>query len=151
MYTIKEADSPSMWQLTARLIHELAVYENLENLCSATTDDIEKLFSDNLLHALIAFNETGEAAGFLTYFYMLSTFRGKKIAYMDDLFIRENHRRNGLGKKLITAWEQIGRSADCCKLEWKCLTWNKPAQNFYEAFGGIKDVENLTYYKVIDK
>ncbi|MDQ0203554.1 GNAT family N-acetyltransferase [Pectinatus haikarae] len=149
MYIIKEADNPALQKLAASLIRELAVYESLEDICTATSDDIEELFSDGLLHALLAFDEAGEAAGILTYFYMVSTFYGKRISYMDDLFIREKFRGNGLGKKLITEWEGIGRSKNCCKLEWKCLTWNKPAQNFYKNFGGIMDDKNLTYYKIL--
>ncbi len=147
MYTVKKADNEQLWGTAAELIRELAAYENLEDICTATPGDIKGLFKDNILQALIAFDDNGESAGLLTYFYMVSTFKGKKIIYIDDLFIREKHRGHSLGKILINNLETIAHAADCCKMEWKCLVWNKPAQGFYEALGGRKDEGNYTYYK----
>ncbi|WP_196593879.1 GNAT family N-acetyltransferase [Pectinatus sottacetonis] len=149
MYALKLAKTPKLWRIAAILIHELAEYEDLTSICRSTQNDIEQLFKENLLHAIIAFDKNGEPAGLLTYFYMISTFYGKKIAYMDDLFLREKNREKGLGKNLLTEFEKIAHIENCCKLEWKCLTWNKQAQGFYEAFGGKKDDENMTYYKVL--
>lgn len=149
MYSLKTADSPDLWETAANLIHELAEYENLTDVCKSTTDDIKDLFKEKLLQAVIAFDSNDKPAGLLTYFYMVSTFYGKKIAYMDDLFLREEHRHKGLGKQLLHKFEQIAYDNNCCKLEWKCLIWNKPAQGFYESFGGQKDNDNMTYFKIL--
>ena len=147
MYTVKKADIEQLWKTAAEFVRELAVYEDLEDICISTPEDIIGLFKDNILQALIVFDDNGEPAGLLTYFYMVSTFKGKKVIYIDDLFIREKHRGHSLGKVLINNLETIARNADCCKMEWKCLVWNKPAQGFYEALGGKKDEGNYTYYK----
>ncbi|WP_182186726.1 GNAT family N-acetyltransferase [Pectinatus frisingensis] len=149
MYTIKKANNEQLWGIAAALIRELAVYESLGNICTAKPEDIKKLFKENILQALIAFDETGEPAGLLTYFYMVSTFKGKKVIYMDDLFIREKQRGHKLGKTLMNELTSIANNTDCCKIEWKCLVWNDPAQQFYEKFGGKKDEENFTYYKIL--
>lgn len=137
-------------QIIYDFIYELAEYEEKGDSCIITLEELSKLmFQDRILHGIIAY-QNEEIAGFATYFYMASTFKGKKILYMEDLFIREQYRGRGIGKELTNTIFNIAKQENCSGMEWKCLKWNQSAKKFYHEFGGIMDEEWDTYFKNIN-
>lgn len=75
----------------------------------------------------------------------LATFSGKRVLYIEDIYVEENFRGNGLGRKLFDEIISTAKELECIKIEWKCLSWNTPAQKFYHSIGGSADPEWLTY------
>lgn len=148
MVEIKDAEVQDLDKVCS-FIHELAEYEKLSEDCIISETELgELMFTEQLLHALIIYDD-GKAVGFATYLYMISTFKAKKILYIEDLFVRKTERGAGFGKALIEKLETDAKESDCAGMEWKCLKWNKPSQKFYEKFGGKCDCERLTYFKEI--
>lgn len=148
MLEIKKADLEDIGKICS-FIHKLAEYEKMTEECIVSEAELERLlFIEKLLHAVIVYNN-GVPVGYSTYLYMVSTFKGKKILYIEDIFVRETERGAGVGKALIQELETIAKENDCIKMEWKCLNWNKTAQKFYDNFGGEGDSEWLTYIKKI--
>lgn len=129
--------------------HDLAEYEKMSEACIISETELEKLiFKERLLHAVIAYNN-GVPVGFSSYLYMVSTFKGKKILYIEDIYVKTTERGAGAGKALINTLEEIAKENDCINMEWKCLKWNKTAQQFYDNSCGKCDDEWLTYFKKI--
>ncbi|MGE5314990.1 MAG: N-acetyltransferase family protein [Acidobacteriota bacterium] len=94
------------------------------------------------IHCFVAVESaTGEIIGYATYFIAYYTWSGKSM-YLDDLYVVEPHRGNGIGKKLIEAVIAQARKEDCAKLRWQVSRWNKRAIGFYKSLGAtVDDVE----------
>ena len=128
----RASDGPTI----LRLIRELAAYEKLENEVVATPEDIAKhLFGPQpSAHAILA-EVDGQAVGLALFFFNFSTFRGKRGLYLEDLFVKPEHRGSGIGKGLFTACAKIAVDRDCGRFEWAVLNWNHPAIGFYRSMG----------------
>ncbi len=86
----------------ASLIRELAVYEKLEDQVKATADDLARhLFGDRPAADVIIAEVEGDPVGFALFFSTFSTFRGQPGIYLEDLFVRPEHRGRGIGKTLL--------------------------------------------------
>ena len=76
--------------------------------------------------------------GFATYFFAYYSWTGKAI-YLDDLYVRQKYRGQGIGSKLLDQIIEIGKTEDCYKVKWQVSKWNKKAQEFYKSRGAIID------------
>ncbi|MGN1090717.1 MAG: GNAT family N-acetyltransferase [Huintestinicola sp.] len=143
--TVRRADINDA-ETVSRLIHRLAEFENMGSRCDTDAMCIGQMMSEPFgLGAVIAECD-GNAVGAAVYsFYRLATFSGRKVLYLEDLFIEEEFRHLGAGSMLFEELEKIGRELSCLKIEWKCLAWNENARAFYEKCGGSSDENWLTY------
>ena len=105
-FTIRQAQE-SDTALLLEFIRALARYEEMEHEVQATEEDLRQaMFVRGRAHALIA-EEVGQPVGFALYFYNFSTFLGHEGLYLEDLFIRPEHRKKGYGKALFEALATI--------------------------------------------
>jgi GNAT superfamily N-acetyltransferase len=118
----------------AALVRELADYEKLLHEAKATPEDfLRELDSPNpVIHVLIA-EWNGEPAGFALYFYNFSTFVGRPGIYLEDLFVRPQQRKHGIGRALLRELARIAQQRNCGRMEWAVLDWNEPALRFYQS------------------
>jgi diamine N-acetyltransferase len=118
------------------LVAELAAYERLARAAEATPGQIaEALFADNPRVFCEIAECDGDIAGFATWFYSFSTFRGKHGLFLEDLFVRPQFRRQGIGKALFTHLARRCIKENMRRLEWMVLDWNEPAIAFYRSRG----------------
>ena len=118
------------------LIRELAIYEKLEHLATATPAGIEsELFGERPVCECLIGELDGEPVGFALFFHNFSTFLCKKGLYLEDLFVRPSARGTGMGKALLTRLAQIAVGRGCGRFEWSVLDWNVDAQAFYQRMG----------------
>jgi GNAT superfamily N-acetyltransferase len=124
------ADAPTI----ATLVRELADYEKLLHEAKATPEDfLRELEAPNpVIHVLIA-EWNGEPAGFALYFYNFSTFVGRTGLYLEDLFVRPQQRKHGIGRALLRELARIAQQRNCGRMEWAVLDWNEPALRFYQS------------------
>jgi GNAT superfamily N-acetyltransferase len=117
-------------------ITKLAEYEHLSREMRATEADLhENLFGAKpVAEALIARLDNKPVA-FALFFATFSTFSGKPGIWLEDLFVLEEHRRHGIGRKLLRAVAEITLKRNCGQLEWTVLDWNKPAVDLYRKLG----------------
>jgi GNAT superfamily N-acetyltransferase len=125
-----EKDTP----LILDFIKQLSVYEKLPNEVSATVEILEKSIFIEKSAKVIFILEDDKEVGFALYFYNFSTFTGKKGLYLEDLFVLEDYRGKGYGKKLLAYLANIAVKEDCSRFEWIVLDWNAPSINFYKSF-----------------
>jgi GNAT superfamily N-acetyltransferase len=69
------------------------------------------------------------------YFFTYSTFLARPTLYLEDLFVRPDARRHGVGGAMLGALAEAAIAADCGRMEWAALTWNRLAIDFYERLG----------------
>jgi GNAT superfamily N-acetyltransferase len=124
-----EADA----ELLLDFIRGLAEYENM--LVSSSAETLRQdVFRDK--RAEVVFAETGgETAGMALFFFTYSTFTGKQVIYVEDVFVKPAFRGQGLGKALMRFIAKIAVEQDCDRLDWAVLNWNKSALDFYEKLG----------------
>ncbi len=118
------------------MIHALADYEKLAHLCIATKTDVETaLFGPRpAAEVLLAWKGT-EPAAFALFFHNFSTFLGRPGLWLEDLFVRPEHRRQGCAQALLRTLAALAVARGCGRFEWAVLDWNAPAINFYRALG----------------
>ncbi len=119
------------------LIGELARYERLEHQVTGSPAELaEHLFGARpVVEALLAENSEGTALGFALFFTTYSTFLTKPGLYLEDLFVRDAFRRQGIGAALLREVAKLGRARGAGRLEWAVLDWNESAIAFYEKLG----------------
>src|SRR5215831_6582092 len=129
---VKRKDLPEL----LALIRELARFEKLEHEIQSNVDLLNEAFfaPQPAAGALMAWQDT-EAAGYAIYFYTFSTFVGRKGIWLEDLYVRPQFRKHGLGSALIKAVAGIGVEHGCGRFEWTALNWNKTALEFYDKLG----------------
>lgn len=104
------------------LIRELAEYEKLAHEAKATADGLSAaLFEPRpVAEALIA-EVSGEAVGFALFFSTYSTFVGKPGIYLEDVYVKPEHRGGGIGKAFFRELGQLAVERGCGRLEWSVL------------------------------
>ncbi len=134
-WTIRPA-RPDDAALLVNLVRELAVYEKLEHLAEGTADDFRvHLFGpDAVAEAAIA-ERNGEPVGFAIWFVSFSTFRGRPGLYLEDLYVRPEHRGLGIGKGFLAMLAGLAVERGYGRVEWSVLNWNAPAIGFYRSLG----------------
>lgn len=115
----------------------LAEYEREPAAVTLDRDELRRhLFGPRpYAEVLLAETNRGEVAGFALFFHNFSTWTGKPGIYLEDLFIRPEHRRHGYGRVLLRALARLAVERGCGRLEWAVLDWNEPAIAFYRALG----------------
>ena len=149
MATIRPA-TPDDCPALAILIRELAAYEKLEHEAAATADDLLRdLFGPRIYAEALFVEDRGEAVGFALFFHNYSTFKGRPGLYLEDLYIRPEHRGRGLGKNLLRMLAKVAVRRGCGRMEWAVLDWNDSAIGFYQSLGA-RPMDAWTGYRLDD-
>jgi GNAT superfamily N-acetyltransferase len=118
------------------MIHELAEYEQQLEMVSLTADDLlrEGFGASPKFRALIA-EWDGQPAGYAVFFGFYSTWVGRPGLFIEDVFVRSEFRRKGIGKALFARVARIARDEGCFGFRWEVLSWNQPAIDLYKSMG----------------
>jgi GNAT superfamily N-acetyltransferase len=135
MLTIHSATRDDITTLL-NLVRELATYEKKRHKAVVTEQDLlrDGFGPHPKFRALIA-DWDGEAAGYASFFYFYSTFQGRPALFLEDLFVLDQLRGNGIGKALLAAVAKLAAEEGCFGMRWEVLDWNRPAIEFYEKLG----------------
>lgn len=134
--------------LVLDFIRGLAEYERLSHLVVADEASLhESLFGARPgAEVLLAFAGP-EPVGFAVFFHNFSTFLGVKGLWLEDIFVKPEHRKRGYGKALLLATARVAHERGCGRFEWAALDWNTPAWDFYRALGAAP-MEDWTMFRV---
>ena len=138
-----EADTP----LILQFIRELAEYEHM--LDQVVADEAllsNQLFQQKNAEVIFAL-ENGKEVGFALFFHNFSTFLGRSGLYLEDLYVRPEHRGKGCGKALLQKLASIAEERNCGRMEWWCLDWNRPSIAFYRSLGA-EPMDDWTVYRL---
>ena len=73
-----------------------------------------------------------KSISYVIYFFTYSTFLAMPTLCIEDIFVLEEYRGQGIGKKMFDNCREIAKRAKCGRIEFTVLKWNKTAQEFYE-------------------
>jgi GNAT superfamily N-acetyltransferase len=129
---IRPATEEDVPELLA-MIRELAEFENLAHQCVCTEDDLRRaLFEPGaVVHDTLALADDGSVVGHAMWFRTFSTFMGTTGIWLEDLYVRPAHRRQGHAGTLMA---DLRASTDG-RVEWEVLEWNEEAIDFYQRLG----------------
>ena len=138
--------TPADVPVLLEMFGELAEYEQLTDILEANETLLgEALFGQSpAAEALIA-ERDGEAAGYAVYFSTFSSFLCIKGIWLEDLYVRPEHRKAGTGRALLAAVAARLRERGGRGLEWSALDWNELALGFYRSLGAGRMDEWVTH------
>jgi GNAT superfamily N-acetyltransferase len=110
------------------LIRGLAAYEKKPQAVVATEHDLlrDAFGPHPKFRALIA-DWKSEHAGY--------AYQGRSALFLEDLFVLDKFRGNGIGMALLSAVAKLALDEGCFGLRWEVLDWNHPAIEFYKKLG----------------
>ena len=142
---IREVAGPDV-DAVVGLVRELAEYERELDSCHLTPAQLhEALFGP--APALFGHVATvdDEVVGCALWFLNFSTWRGVHGIYLEDLYVRPEHRGRGLGRGLLWQLAAVCRERGYARLEWSVLDWNAPSIAFYRSIGAVPMDEWTTF------
>jgi GNAT superfamily N-acetyltransferase len=146
MPTLIRPATPTDLPVILDLIQQLAEYEKLRDACVATESRLrDSLFGPYPAAEVIIAEHDGAPAGFALYCHNYSTFLAKRGIWLEDLFVRPEHRGLGFGRLLLERLAAIAVERDCGRLEWAVLDWNASAIGFYRSLGAVPMDEWTTF------
>jgi GNAT superfamily N-acetyltransferase len=120
------------------LIVELAEYEKLADEVSGDAGVLRTtLFEQRAAEALIVEVE-GEPAGYAIFFTTFSSFECRSGIWLEDVYVRPEKRRGGIGRKLMEHLAALALERGHVRLDWCALDWNEPALRFYDKLGATR-------------
>jgi GNAT superfamily N-acetyltransferase len=118
------------------LIRGLAAFEKLSDRVTGNTELLRShLFGTRPYAEAIVAELDNHPIGFALFFHNYSTFLTQPGLYLEDVFVRPEYRRQGVGKALLAAVAKIAVDRGCGRLEWSVLEWNQNAIKFYQSLG----------------
>jgi GNAT superfamily N-acetyltransferase len=84
----------------------------------------------------------GKAVGYLIFFMTYSSFLALPTFYIEDIFILEQYRHQGIGQQMFGFCVREAKERGCGRIEFCVLHWNTPAIKFYEK----NSAERLDWY-----
>jgi GNAT superfamily N-acetyltransferase len=82
---------------------------------------------------------SGDAAGVCQVRFRWSVWKSAEDCWLEDLFVREDARRTGLGRALVEAAVERARERGCRRIELDVNEDNAPARALYEACGFLSE------------
>ena len=127
-----------------QMIRDLAEFEQLGHLVQVTPEKLRpQLFGEKpAAEALVVELGGGGSGGgggavvaFALFFTNFSTFLAQPGLYLEDLYVKPEHRGQHIGKALLTRLAALAVERGCGRFEWSVLDWNESAIRFYENVG----------------
>lgn len=87
----------------------------------------------------------GAIIGIAIWFINYSTWTGRCGIYLEDFYVRPDHRGKGYGKALLRTLARICVERGYTRLNWAVLNWNTPSIELYDAIGGHGQRDWTTY------
>jgi GNAT superfamily N-acetyltransferase len=120
------------------LISDLADYEQLAHETVARDQDIhDALFTENPHVFCHVAESDGKVVGLALWFLNFSTFHGSSGLYLEDLYVREDLRGQGIGTALMSELAQLCVARGYTRFQWWVLDWNNPSIEFYKSIGAV--------------
>ncbi len=137
-------------KMLVSLIMELAAYEKLEHEAIPTVPLIEHVLlgdAEAPIYVYFAYDpETQEPIGFVLCYLVFSTFKSYFQVKIEDLYVRESCRGQGVGRLLTEEVAGLAQMKSAERIDLDVLKWNEGAIGMYKKMGG-KEREEWTSFR----
>ncbi|CAC5405597.1 speG [Mytilus coruscus] len=145
VFSVRSAKSEDCEAIMS-LVMELAVHLKCEHEKKINADTLRRdgFGKNSLFHCLVA-EVNKDMVGYLLYYFTYSTLVGKK-AFMEDFYVKAEHRNKGIGTNLLKTAVKVFLDTDCDSMEWAVRSWNKLAVDYYKQKGAINLTETEQFH-----
>ncbi len=117
-----------------RLLRDKAAFDGDLASFTLTPAELRAAIADERTHVLVARRDM-EIVGIATYCETYSTFSGKPVLWLDDLYVSQEYRRSGAGRALLRRLQRIAAAGGYARVDWIVDRSNASGIAFYEAMG----------------
>ncbi|MDR0653429.1 MAG: GNAT family N-acetyltransferase [Synergistaceae bacterium] len=143
-FSIRHAEASDS-ELILDFVKELAVFEGMGELVTATAADIrDSIFGKKGAEVILGEDDSRPAA-FALFYPVYSTFLGRTNLFLEDLFVREEFRGRGFGRKILAHVARIAAERGAARLDWYVLDGNENGAAFYRHIGANALADRRTY------
>ncbi|MDJ0798004.1 MAG: GNAT family N-acetyltransferase [Calothrix sp. MO_167.B12] len=96
---------------------------------------LSRIMNNEELGKLFLLQDREIYLGFATIYYSFSSTTAEQIAILNDLYVLENYRRQGYGKKLVDYCINYLQSLGMSRVRWSTTKDNAIAQQLYKKYG----------------
>jgi len=133
MLSIRPANTGDVSMLNT-LIHEFAEFERLP-LAATEAGLLRDGFSEAPRFRVLMAEWNGQPAGYVFFFDYYSSSGGRASLFLEDVSVRYQYRRKGIGKTLLARVASIAKEQKCFGVRWQVLDWNTRAIESYKGLG----------------
>ena len=143
-FNIIEAKSKHIEQVGELFDLYRQFYKYESNLIEST-NYIKDRITNNESIIFIAINDANEAIGFVQLYETFGSLDLGKIIILYDLYVKENHRKNNIGRQLMIRSHEYAKKIKAKRIQLSTATDNFIGQSLYESLGYVKDIDFYTY------
>jgi GNAT superfamily N-acetyltransferase len=134
---LREATADDV-HLILSFVRKKATFDQVSHLVEATEETLRnQLFVERPSAFVVIAELDGRAVGFALYFLSFSSFLACPGIWLDDLFVDEDARGNGVGSALLTYLSKIARERGYGRVEWVTADTNHSGLEFYRRNGAL--------------
>ena len=123
------------------MVKELAEFEKAPDQVINTEKAMRRDgFGPNKIFDFFMAYEGEQKVGMAITYFRYSTWKGRTL-YLEDIYIREEFRSKGYGKKIFQYLGKFALQSGCNRMSWQVLDWNAEAIKFYQNIGSNFDNE----------
>ncbi|MEY4564960.1 MAG: hypothetical protein RLZZ618_4237 [Pseudomonadota bacterium] len=119
-----------------RLLRAKAAFDGADASLLATEESLaDELLRVNPIARAIVATAGDKVVGMATYFQTFSSFLVKPGLWLDDLFVEEAYRMQGVGRQLLSWLCREAAAKGCARIDWIVAADNDNGQDFYNRMG----------------
>lgn len=122
------------------LFREFSIFQKTPEKMHITLDQLTE--DEQYFRCFVAVAD-GQIIGYATYFFTYYSWTGRGV-YLDDLYVRESHRKYGIGRQLLDTVIHHAKENNCRSVRWLVSRWNTNAIEFYKKIGAHVDDTEMT-------
>jgi len=135
LVVIKEVNSDNFNDFSV-LIDKLAEYEKLDPPDGEAKGRLRRDCLSNKPKYKAFIGKVGNKyVSYIIFFFTYSSFLALPTLFLEDIFVLEEYRKHGVGKKMFDFLKETAKREGCGRIEFTVLKWNKLALEFYENNG----------------
>lgn len=146
---IREAEEEDA-EYILKFMRELAEFEQVKEPLTVTEEDLRRAIFDLGKADCLMVEVKGKVQGTAIYYEEFHPFTGETGLFLKELYLRDEVRGMGIGKKVIEFLEWKAQDRGASTLEWHCMTFNETGKRFYEKIGAQLIEDRLLYRKKVD-
>lgn len=96
---------------------------------------LQTLFGPQPFARVLIAEANNSPVGFALYYFRYSSFKGRPSLWLDDLYVNETQRSQGIGAALMNRLAEIAIENNCTHIAWTASIHNTRGIKFYERLG----------------